>query len=184
MTDRRNRAGTAAADFEATYRSEIHALTALATTLTGDRELAADLVHEAMMRAYRSWAEVATLDRPGAWIRRVLVNLAIDAHRRRGRERGVLARIGAAPAPPSPGPDAADRLDADRFWAAVRELPDRQRAVVALRYLDDVGVAEIAHVLDVSEGTVKTSLHRARHRLAAVLGPQLGIAVDTPEVTR
>jgi len=175
--------GPGAADFEAMYRAEVHGLTALARSLTGDRDLAADLVHEAMVRTYRSWSHVVTLDRPGAWIRRVLVNLAIDAHRRRRRETAAVTRL-AASLPAAPSADPTDALDADRFWAAVRDLPDRQRAAVALFYVDDLSIGQIAEVLDVAEGTVKTSLHRARHTLAAVLGPQFGITIDTPEVTR
>ena len=190
MTERRGGTGSGTADFEATYRAEVHGLTALARSLTGDREVAADLVHEAMVRTYRSWPHVASLDRPGAWIRRVLINLVIDAQRRRRRETGVLTRLAHTTTPTPAAPD--DRLDADldagRFWAAVRELPERQRAAVALCYIDDLGIAEIAEVLEVSAGTVKTSLHRARRQLAAVLGPQLGRTIDTPptpdEVTR
>jgi RNA polymerase sigma-70 factor, ECF subfamily len=53
-----------------------------------------------------------------------------------------------------------------RFWAAVRELPERQRAAVALRYLDDLSVEEIAEILDVTAGTIKTSLFKARQSLA------------------
>ena len=163
MTERRGGTGTAAADFEATYRAEVHGLTALARSLTGDRDLAADLVHEAMVRTYRSWPHVVTLDRPGAWIRRVLINLTIDAHRRKRRETGALTRVAAAPAPPATDP--SDRLDADRFWAAVRDLPERQRAAVALFYIDDLGVAEIAEVLDTSPGAARTRLSRAKARL-------------------
>ncbi len=187
MTDHRGRADPGAAAFEALYRAEVHALTALAVSLTGDRELGADLVHESMVRTYRSWSHVATLDRPGAWVRRVLINLTIDGHRRGRREAGALSRLETETAMATTGAlaaDPADGVDADRFWAAVRDLPDRQRAAVALFYVDDLSIAQIAEVLDVTGGTVKTSLHRARHTLAAVLGPQLGIPIDTPEVTR
>ncbi len=184
MTERRGGAGSGTAGFDALYRAEVRPLTALARSMVGDRELAADLVHEAMVRTCRSWSHVASLDRPGAWTRRVLVNLAIDALRRHRRETDALSRVAATPVPAPTALDPVDRLDADRFWAAVRELPDRQRAAVALFYVDDLGIAEIAEVLDVATGTVKTSLHRARRRLAASLGRELGLTIDTPEVTR
>ena len=104
------------------------------------------------------------MDRPGAWIRRVLINLAIDWQRRRGRERRALLRL--APAPPV---ELADPTST-RFWAAVRRLPDRQRAAVALHYLEDLSVDEIAEILQVAPGTVKSSLFKARRTLAA--GPR------------
>ena len=70
-------------------------------------------------------------------------------------------------------PDAADRSAeveaADRFWASVRELPERQQAVVVLHYLEDRSVADIAAVLDIAEGTVKAHLHKARAALASRL---------------
>jgi RNA polymerase sigma factor (sigma-70 family) len=116
-----------------------------------------------MLRAYRDWSKVGTLERPGAWIRRVLINLAIDHARRRQRERRALIRL--EPAPPL---ELSDPTSA-RFWAAVRQLPERQRAAVALHYLDDLAVDEIAEILDVSAGTVKTSLFKARQTLARTL---------------
>jgi RNA polymerase sigma factor (sigma-70 family) len=60
----------------------------------------------------------------------------------------------------------------DEFWSAVRELPERQRAVVALRYIEDLPIAAIAGVLEISEGTVKTLSFRARRTLARVLGAE------------
>ena len=136
---------------------------ALGTTLTGSRDAGVDLAHEAMLRAYRAWPTVHGMERPGAWVRRVLINLAIDRHRRARREDR-----GAAP-PPTP----RRRPVVDRFWAAmVRSLPDRQRATVALRYIDDMTVEQIAEVLEVSAGTVKTSLFRAHKTLEATSGPR------------
>ena len=151
------------AEFEDVYRRELHAIVALATSLTGSRETGRDLAHEAMLRAYRGWAKVGTLDRPGAWIRRVLINLAIDHARRRQRERRALTRL--EPAPPLEHSDPTSA----RFWAAVRALPERQRAAIALHYLDDLSIDEIAEILDVTAGTIKTSLFKARQSLAVTL---------------
>jgi RNA polymerase sigma-70 factor, ECF subfamily len=145
-----------AVEFEDVYRRELHTMVALGTSLTGSREAGVDLAHEAMLRAYRSWSKVGTMDRPGAWIRRVLINLAIDWHRRSGRERRAVARI--APALPV---ELADPVSTS-FWTAVRALPERQRAAVALYYVEDLGVDQIAEILEVSAGTVKTSLFKAR----------------------
>ncbi len=82
---RQAEASTAAAGFEALYRQELAPLIALAISMTGSRELGADLAHEALARAYRDWRSVGMLERPGAWVRRVVINLAIDAHRRQVR---------------------------------------------------------------------------------------------------
>lgn len=71
---------TGAANFETLYRQELPTLIALATTMTGSRDVGADLAHEALARAYRDWRTVGCLERPGAWVRRVLINLAIDVH--------------------------------------------------------------------------------------------------------
>jgi RNA polymerase sigma factor (sigma-70 family) len=149
--------------FEDVYRRELRPIVALATSLTGSREAGVDLAHEAMLRAYRDWGKVGSLDRPGAWIRRVLINLAIDHQRRRQRERRLLDRL--QPAAPL---EYADPVSA-QFWAAVRGLPERQRAAVALHYLEDLPIEEIADILEVSAGTIKTSLFKARRSLARSL---------------
>ena len=130
-----------AVEFEDVYRRELHTMVALGTSLTGSREAGVDLAHEAMLRAYRSWSKVGTMDRPGAWIRRVLINLAVEL---------------------------ADPVSTC-FWAAVRALPERQRAAVALYYVEDLGVDQIAEILEVSAGTVKTSLFKARRSLERAL---------------
>lgn len=150
--------------FEAMYRRELTPMIALGTTLTGSADAGVDLAHEAMLRAYRAWPSVGAMDRPGAWVRRVLINLAIDQHRRARREETVTRQL--RPAPVSHEPDV------DQFWATVRRLPERQRAAVALRYVDDMTVDQIAEVLEVSAGTVKTSLFRAHKTLEATLRTQ------------
>jgi RNA polymerase sigma factor (sigma-70 family) len=152
-----------AEDFEAMYRRELTSMIALGTTLTGSADAGVDLAHEAMLRAYRAWPSVGEMDRPGAWVRRVLINLAIDRHRRARREETVVHHL---------APATAAAPDVDLFWATVRRLPDRQRAAVALRYIDDMTVEQIAEVLDVSAGTVKTSLFRAHKTLDATLRAQ------------
>ena len=159
-------ASTGAANFERLYRQELSTLIALAVTMTGSRELGADLAHEALARAYRDWRTVGALDRPGAWVRRVLINLAIDAQRRRARETLALSRLD-----PQPTMDPAEATG-QAFWAAVRSLPERQRAAVALYYIEDLAITEIADVLGVAPGTVKTSLFMARRSLAVTLGAE------------
>jgi RNA polymerase sigma-70 factor (sigma-E family) len=151
--------------FDEFARREGRALFAFAWSLTGDAAAAEDLAQEALAAAWRSWDRVGGYDKPGTWARRVVANQAVSRVRRSGRERRALARLAARPAP-TVELDLAD----DRFWTEVRRLPERQAQAVALHYLEDRTVAEIAAVLDVAEGTVKVHLHRGRLALARALG--------------
>jgi RNA polymerase sigma-70 factor (ECF subfamily) len=154
-------------DFEQFFRTHHPRLVAIALALTGDVDGARDAAQEALLRAYRDWAKVAALDSPAAWVRRVVVNVAIDAIRRRHRDHRLVGRLAGAP-------DTTELAGAEGSptWAAVRELPDRERAAIVLRYVDDLPVAEIARVLGVTDGTIKTSLHRARTTLHQRLGEE------------
>ena len=153
--------------FERFFRSSHPRLVAIALPLTGDVDTARDLAQEALLRAFRAWPKVSTLEQPGAWTRRVLLNLAVDASRRRRRESAANGR---ALQPDSDGSDASEMSGSDEwFWVAVRALPSLQRSAVVLHYVDDMSIADVAEVLEVSEGTVKTSLHRARQTLSTTL---------------
>lgn len=149
--------------FDEFYAAELPRLISIGLALSGDREIACDAAQETMLRAYQRWDRVATLDKPGAWARRVLINLCTDVHRRRGRERVVIERLGIEPESLF-GEPAADQL-----WEAVRRLPPRQRSVIALRYIDDFTTADIAAVLKVTIGTVTKSLVDARRSLGDLL---------------
>lgn len=150
--------------FDAFYRREYRPLLRLAWSLTGRRDLGEELVQEVMVTVHRKWGTVGDYDRPGGFARRVLLNDATSAARRRDAERRAVERLGApddVAAPESP-PD-------DEFWDAIRALPERQAQTVALHYLEDRPVAEIADVLDISVNTVKVHLHRGRLALAESL---------------
>ena len=153
--------------FEEFFRAQHPRLVAIALALTGDVEVARDAAQEGLLRAYRSWRSVSALDLPSAWVRKVVVNLTIDDRRRRTRDQRVMARVAG-------GTSIAADLPAESSatWRAVRELPDRQRAAVVLRYVDDLPVAAIARILGVTDGTVKASLHKARATLEERLGQE------------
>jgi RNA polymerase sigma-70 factor, ECF subfamily len=153
-------------EFDRLFRGEHPKLVALALVLTGHREAAADIAQEALVRAYRSWAAVGKMERPGAWARRVTINLATDWHRNRGREHRAFSRLDSNPTMSIADPES------DQFWRAVRELPERQRAAVALHYLEDLSVSDVARVLDIAEGTVKASLFKARATLSRSLAKE------------
>lgn len=150
------------ADFESMYRAEYPALIAVASAWCGhDGE---DLVHDAMVRAFVRWPAVRRLDRPGGWCHRVLINLCHSWWRKGRTRRRWLERQG----PPAPAMlDVSTEVLA--FWAAVRALPERPRSVVTLYYAADAPVAEIARILAVPEGTVRSDLTRARAALAREL---------------
>jgi RNA polymerase sigma factor (sigma-70 family) len=120
----------------------------LAYALSGNRAGAEDIAQEAFLRAHRDWQRVGRYQHPGAWVRRVAANLATSALRRRLIEARALARVWAREEPalaelPVSGAD---------FWRAVRSLPRRQDQAVALHYLEDLPVADIARVLGCAEG--------------------------------
>ncbi len=146
--------------FEEFYRREYARTSALARVLVGGPS-SDDIAQEALLVAYRRWREVSRLADPAMWVRRVCVNLATSQLRRRGVEARALLRLGARPRPP-----VALAAEDETFWAAVRSLPRRQAQVVALFYVHDLSVADVAATLDMSEGSVKTHLSRARATLA------------------
>lgn len=152
--------------FDAYFREEHQRLVALATVLCGDREVARDLAQEALIRTYIRWDVVAALERPGAWTRRVLVNLIRD----HGRHGAVLRRR--LPELARGAHRARVAVDApfdSEFWAAVAPLSDRQPIAVALFYVGDQSVSHVAEVMEIREGSVKTTLHQARKRLRQLL---------------
>lgn len=152
--------------FDAYFREEHQRLVALATVLCGDREVARDLAQEALVRTYTHWHEVARLEQPGAWTRKVLINLIRD-HRRHGAvQRRRLPELAHEAARTRVAVDAP--FDSE-FWAAVAKLSDRQRIAVALLYVGDRSLGHVAEVMEIREGSVKTTLHQARKRLRQLL---------------
>lgn len=174
------------AAFDELYRAEWSGLVALGWSLTGRWSVAEELVQDAFADAYRSWDRVGGLDRPGAWLRRAVVNRSASHHRHRSVEDRGLARLdareGAGAGSDPTGDGAAERIGDPAFWAAVRALPERQAACVALHYLEDRSVAEIAEVLDCRAATVKVHLHRGRTALARSLAA-LDDRADRPDPT-
>lgn len=155
-------------DFERFVTAERSHVIALGLALTGDLGVAQDVAQETFERAYRHWSTVGAYDRPGAWARRVALNLLANRARSRRRESAALGRL----VVPSPI-EIADPAS-ERFWSAVRALPERQRTAVALHYLEDMSVDDVATVMECAPGTVKASLHAARQSLAARLGTEEG----------
>jgi RNA polymerase sigma-70 factor (ECF subfamily) len=148
--------------FEEFYEREFRAVVGLAYALSGSRPGAEDLAQEAFLVAHRDWDRVGTFARPDVWVRRVVANLSVSVFRRRVVEAKTLARmsLGYTSALPELSADDAE------FWRAVRSLPRRQAQVIALHYLEDRSVAEIAEILGTAQGTVKKHLYDGRQALA------------------
>ena len=151
-----------AADFDATFAASYPRLVRTLTLVCGDAEVAADCVADAFERAYVRWRRVARLDDPVAWVRRVAINRARDLHRRETRGRRAVAR---AAGRLGDGSIAAIGREDDGLGAAVSELPLQQRTAVALHYLEDLSVNDVATAMGLSVGAVKFHLHQARERL-------------------
>jgi RNA polymerase sigma-70 factor (ECF subfamily) len=151
-----------ASDYTTFFRAEVRSLVALAAAIAGP-DRAEEVAQEALLRAHREWDRIARYDKPGAWVRRVAINLATSARRRRASEHRALRQVATRPQLDAPPPEV------DRFWELVRRLPEKQAAAVALYYLEDLSIADLADALGCAEGTAKAHLHQARQSLAAHL---------------
>ncbi len=126
--------------FEDFYAEHYRGALALAWTLTGSRSSAEELTQDAFVEVYRRWGAISAMDNPGGYIRRVVSTRAASRWRRLGREAAVLTRFVSRASDVAPEPPPPD----DEFWAAVRSLSPRQAQAVALFYLEDLSLAEIA----------------------------------------
>lgn len=173
---------TPAVEFDRFCREEFAAVTGLAFVLTGSWTAAEDLAQEAFFAAFRRWDELRDYDKPGAWVRRVVANRAVSWRRRIHTEARALARLGTRNRADAAVTEIPERHA--EVWAAVRRLPPRQAQVFALTYVEDLPVARVAAILDISADTAKTHLRRARAALAASgpdgADPQDTITADIP----
>ena len=148
--------------FDSFYYREFPRLLTLARALAGDAQ-AADIAQDSMVVAYQRWDTVRTFASPAGWVRGVCSHKAVSLVRRSRSENRALARL-RLHRPTQPEPDNA--LADNEFWREVRRLPRRQAQAVALYYVLDLSVADVAETLECAEGTVKTHLSRARETLS------------------
>lgn len=135
----------------------------MAYGVAGDRGTAEDAVQSAMAKAYASWWRVRKADNPEAYVRRMVINEVIGTRRSGWWHRERPHELVEHPdATPSPEQGVAEH---DAVWAAVLALPARQRAVIVLRYYEDLSEAEIADALGCSRGTVKSQASAALRNL-------------------
>jgi len=149
--------------YEASYRR----LVAQAYAVAADRVEAEDAVQEAFARAVAAGDRFRRLDNPEAWLRTVALNVLRRRWRRASMFRALSPRLATAADVPGISEDHVAVVE------ALRTLPFQQRETLALFYLGDLSVQEIAATLGVADGTVKSRLTRGRAALAAVLNPTL-----------
>ncbi|HEX4106776.1 MAG TPA: SigE family RNA polymerase sigma factor [Solirubrobacteraceae bacterium] len=187
-THKSPRRGRARAEFECFVEGSADRLLRTGYLIVWDLEEAEDLVQETLLRVARRWPRVRTMDKPHAYARQILVNLALDGGGRRARRRHELAGGEALHERPD---RASARALADldtraELLAALGALPPRQRAVLVLRYFEDLPEAQVAQALGCSQGTVKSSASRGLARLREALQPVEPVPVtgETKEIPR
>lgn len=142
-------------EFTEFYAGSAPALRRTAYVVVRDWHVAEDLTQQAFAKLYVAWPRVREETRM-AYARRVVVNECLSHLRRHRPETPVAELVDAAPEPRADGPD---------LGAALAALPDRQRAILALRFLDDLPVAEVGRLLGIADGTVKSQTSRALETL-------------------
>ena len=156
-------------ELTALFLSHYDPLRRLAYVILGDATAAEEVVMDAFAKAMSKWGLFSRADHPAAYMRQIVVNLCRSKIRRKVLERRVGETF-------ERKEDAISSQDVEAegtnsyIWNAVRKLPHRQRACIVLRYLEDMTEPEIAEVLNVPVGTVKSQLSRGRAKLATWLG--------------
>lgn len=137
--------------------------------LMGDYHLAEDLLQSALAKVYAVWPRVSHMEHPRSYTRAVLTHEAMAWWRRKSS-----AEIPVADWPDLTVAGHEESLtQAWVVWQALRRLPPRQRAVMVLRYYEDLSEAEIARTLGISAGSVKTHAHHAVRAMSSYLDPQV-----------
>jgi RNA polymerase sigma-70 factor (sigma-E family) len=158
-----------AADFDQFVAAHVDDLLRTAYLIVWDEGEAEDLVQECLLKVARRWPRIRRMENPRAYARRVLVNLALDGARgraQRRRELGPEATTGLIAVDPVPALETRAEL-----LQALGQLQERQRAVLVLRYFNDLTEVQVAEILGCSPGTVKSSASRGLARLREALQP-------------
>jgi RNA polymerase sigma-70 factor (sigma-E family) len=163
------------AGFAIFVREHTRALIRTAYLITGSRLAAEELVQDTLVRLYPKWHRVEAADIPLAYVRRALMNGYVNQTRRASRREFAYEDV----------PDRVDEYDAvnqladrDEIWAGLRDLPDRQRAALVLRFFEDLTDAESADALGCRVGTVRSLVSRGlaalREQMTEQRPPQAG----------
>lgn len=166
-------------EFHAFVVARSSSLIRTAFLLTGDQGHAEDLLQTALLKTYRHWTRLHAPSNAEAFVRRVMItSYASWWRRRRPAERSV------ADVPDRLGDEPVASVGArDEMWRALAALPPRMRAVLVLRYWEDLSEAETARILGCARGTVKSQASRGLERLRTELsGRSVGQATSTPRL--
>ena len=148
-------------DFREFVVARSPALLRTAYLITGNRPDAEDLLQTSLARTYLAWGRIREREAREAYVRRVMANTSTSIWRRKR-----VTQVPLDSAPDLARPDGTEARDLhDALWQALAGLPRRARAMVVLRYYEDMSEAEVAAVLQVSVGTVKSTVSRALARL-------------------
>ena len=154
-------------DFRSYVAARSPALLRTAYMLSGNRADAEDLLQTALAKTYLAWDRIREREAVDGYVRRVMVNTQTSWWRRRKVDEYPTEQLPERPT----GRDRTDDLDLhDALWTALSGLPKRQRAMVVLRYYEDLSEAETAQVMGVSVGTVKSTTSRALAKLRDTSG--------------
>ena len=154
---------------------ELASLLRYATVLTGDRELARDLVQDVMLKTHSRWQQISVASHPRAYVRTMITN-AYLSWRRRWSVHHVLLGHSTEPLEPEPAPDHSTSIDERaHVWQLLSTLPRQQRAAVVLRFYEALTDQEIAEVLACSVGTTRGYISRALATLRTQLDPHADI---------
>jgi RNA polymerase sigma-70 factor (sigma-E family) len=158
-------------EFDAFMTASWTSLYRTAVLMTGDAHLAEDLLQNTMGKVYKAWSRVSRVEHPRSYARTILANEVSSWWRKRSSSEVPMA---SRPDDTStPGHD--DRIvEAAMVWQALQRLTARQRAVMVLRYYEDLNGAEIAAALGISEGAVKAHAHSALRSLESTLTASAG----------
>jgi RNA polymerase sigma-70 factor (sigma-E family) len=156
-------------DFDEFVATHVDDLLRTAYLIVWEEAEAEDLVQECLLKVARRWPRIRRMEQPRAYARRILVNLAVDGSRGRARRRSELD-AGASTSPSAIDPLLAVDTRAE-LLQMLGQLPARQRAVLVLRYFNDLTETQVAEVLGCSPGTVKSSASRGLARLREALQP-------------
>ncbi|WP_432564929.1 SigE family RNA polymerase sigma factor [Kineococcus sp. SYSU DK003] len=141
------------------------ALVRLARGLLRDPDTAEDVVQDVLAKALLKWGRISSADDPVAYVNRMVVNASTSFWRRAARREHATDQL-----PDAGYGDATGQLaDRDELLAALRELPTKQRTVLVLRHFEDYSDEQIADLLDVTTGTVRSNAHRGLATLRTAL---------------
>lgn len=164
------------AEFEAFFAGHYRELARFAYLLTGEHDAADDVTAEALAEAWKGWTRVSGADRPLAYVRRIVANLAADRTARLVRERRNWRLWSAGRSEQAADPDSDASVDLRR---ALMRIPARKRACVVLRYYYGLSEQETAATLGIAVGTVKSQSSRGLEELAAQLRGSRAAAAET-----